>query len=74
MLVGETLASVDAGVVVAIIALLGAVLSAVIAVYGQLRSTSIVGRREAEAVLARYREPLVGAAYELQAASTTSSS
>jgi hypothetical protein len=60
------LVAVDAGVVVAIVALVGAVLSAVIAVYGQLRSTSLVGRREAEAVLAKYREPLVGAAYELQ--------
>ena len=56
----------DASVVVAIVALIGAVLSAVIAVYGQLRSTSLMRRREAEAVLARYREPLVGAAYELQ--------
>jgi hypothetical protein len=45
---------VDASVVVAIVALVGAILSAVIAVYGQLRSTSLVGRRE------------VGAAYELQ--------
>lgn len=51
---------------VALVALVGAVLSAVIAVYGQLRSTSLAGRREAEAVLTRYREPLVGGAYELQ--------
>jgi hypothetical protein len=57
---------VDPGVVVAIIALVAAALSAGIAVYGQLRSGSLVSRREAEAVLARYREPLVGAAYELQ--------
>lgn len=51
---------------VAIIALVAAALSAGIAVYGQVRSASVVSRREAEAVLARYREPLVGAAYELQ--------
>jgi hypothetical protein len=57
---------VDAGVVVAIIALLGAILSAAIAVFGQLRSSSMTSRREAEAVLARYREPLLAAAYELQ--------
>lgn len=57
---------VDAGVIVAIVALVGAVLSAAIAVYGQLRSSSVASRREAEAVLARYREPLLGAAYELQ--------
>jgi hypothetical protein len=57
---------VEPGVVVAIAALVGAVVSAAIAVYGQLRSSSLAGRREAEGVLARYREPLVGAAYELQ--------
>src|SRR3954470_17890533 len=56
----------DAGVVVAIVALVGAILSAAIAVFGQLRSSSITSRREAEAVLARYREPLLAAAYELQ--------
>jgi hypothetical protein len=56
----------DAGVVIALIALVGAVASAGIALYGQLRSTTLATRREAEAVLAKYREPLVGAAYELQ--------
>jgi hypothetical protein len=57
---------VDTSVVVAIVALVGAAISAVIAVWGQLRSASLTTRREAEAVLAKYREPLVGAAYELQ--------
>jgi hypothetical protein len=60
------LRSVDASVVVAIVALVGAAFSAAIAVYGQLRSSSLASRREAEAVLAKFREPLVGAAYELQ--------
>jgi hypothetical protein len=56
----------DASIIVALVALLGAILSAVIAVQGQLRATTLATRRDAEAVLARYREPLVGAAYELQ--------
>lgn len=53
-------------VVVAVIALVAALLSATISLYGQLRSTTLAARRDAEAILARYREPLVGAAYELQ--------
>jgi hypothetical protein len=57
---------VDTSVVVAIVALVGAALSGAIAVYGQLRSSSLANRRDAEAVLAKYREPLVSAAYELQ--------
>lgn len=57
---------VDAGIVVAIVALVGAVVSAAIATYGQLRSSTLTTRREAEAVLAKFREPLLGAAYELQ--------
>jgi hypothetical protein len=61
-----TLPPVDASIVVAVVALLAAVLSAVIAVQGQVRATTLASRREAEAVLARFREPLVGAAYELQ--------
>jgi hypothetical protein len=58
---------VDASIVVAIIALVGAVVGAAISLYGQLRSTSLAARREAEAVLAKYREPLLAAAYDLQA-------
>jgi hypothetical protein len=57
---------VDASIIVAIIALAGAVLSGAIALYGQLHTATLTARREAEAVLARYREPLVDAAYELQ--------
>jgi hypothetical protein len=53
-------------VVVAAIALVAALLSAGISLYGQLRSTTLTARRESEAVLARYREPLLVAAYELQ--------
>lgn len=56
----------DASIIVAIIALAGAVLSGAIALYGQLHTATMTARREAEAVLARYREPLVDAAYELQ--------
>jgi hypothetical protein len=57
---------VDASIIVAIVALIGALLSAAIAVHGQSRASELTHRREAEAVLAKYREPLVGAAYELQ--------
>jgi hypothetical protein len=53
-------------VVVAAIALVAALLSAGISLYGQLRTTTLTARRESEAVLARYREPLLVAAYELQ--------
>jgi hypothetical protein len=53
-------------IVVAVIGLLGGLLGASIALYGQFRLSSNQVRREAEAVLAKYREPLLGAAYELQ--------
>jgi hypothetical protein len=56
----------DAAILVAVIALVGALVSAAISVYGQMRSTRLAARREAEAVLFKYREPLVAAAYELQ--------
>jgi hypothetical protein len=62
----ERLSPVDASIIVALVALVGAIVSAVIAVQGQSRATMLANRRDAEAVLARYREPLVGAAYELQ--------
>lgn len=56
----------NTAILVAIIALVGALLSAAVSLWGQLRTTSLTARREAEAVLAKYREPLVAAAFELQ--------
>ncbi len=56
----------DPAIVVAVIALVGAMLSAGISVYAQARSAERQARRDAEAVLAKYREPLVLAAYDLQ--------
>jgi hypothetical protein len=56
----------DPAIIVAVIALLGAVLSAGITLYGQVRSTQLARKREAESLLAKYREPLAFAAYELQ--------
>ena len=53
-------------VVAAIIGLFSGLLGASIALFGQFRLSSLQVRREAEAVLAKYREPLLGAAYELQ--------
>jgi hypothetical protein len=50
----------------ALIGLGSALLGSVVALWGQFRSTALAARREAEAVLARYREPLVAAAFELQ--------
>ena len=61
-----TLARVDAGIVVAVIALVGAIAAAGVSLYGQLRSQEVAARREAEGVLARYEAPLATAAYELQ--------
>jgi hypothetical protein len=51
---------------IALIALAGALLSASISLYGQLRATTLAARREANVVLAKYREPVLSAAYELQ--------
>jgi hypothetical protein len=56
----------DGAIWVAIIALIGSVLSTIISLWGQYRTASLTARREAEAVLAKYREPLVAAAFELQ--------
>ncbi len=56
----------DSALWLSIIALAGALLSTIISVWGQLRTASLAARRESEAVLARYREPLVAAAFELQ--------
>jgi hypothetical protein len=56
----------DPAIVVAIIALVGAIFSASISLYGQVRSAKVQATREAERVLAKYREPLVLGAYDLQ--------
>src|SRR5262249_39855502 len=56
----------DAGVVVALIALVGAIAAAAISLYGQLHAQEVAARHEAEDVLARYQAPLANAAYELQ--------
>jgi hypothetical protein len=56
----------DAAIVVAVIALVGALVSAGLSVYGQLRAVRLQAKREAEVVLAKYREPLILAAYDLQ--------
>lgn len=53
----------DAAIVIALIALLGAVLSTLVTTFG---APVFQGRREARAVLNTYREPLLSAAFELQ--------
>ena len=57
-------AAVDAAIVIALIALAGSVLSTVATVFG---GPAFQARREARKVLETYREPLLAAAYELQA-------
>ena len=57
----------DSNVVAALIGLVSGLVGAGIALYGQMRLANLQARREAEAVLAKFREPLLGAAYELQA-------
>jgi len=56
----------DAGIVVAVVALVGAVAAAGISLYGQVHVQEVAARQEAEDVLARYQAPLATAAYELQ--------
>lgn len=56
----------DAGVVVALIALAGAIAAAGVSLYGQLHAQEVAARHDAEDVLARYQAPLATAAYELQ--------
>jgi hypothetical protein len=56
----------DAAIIVAVIALVGALASAGLSLYGQTRAARLQERREAAAVLAKYREPLILAAYDLQ--------
>jgi hypothetical protein len=58
--------TVDAAIIVAVIALVASVLTAGVSLYGQMRSVVLTERQEAAATLSRYREPLVAAAYELQ--------
>lgn len=53
-------------VVIALVGVAGVVIGGVVGLYGQARLASQARRREAEAVLAKYQEPLVHAAYELQ--------
>jgi hypothetical protein len=57
---------VNSEVEAAVVGLVGGLIGASIALYGQLRIWDLQARHDAEAVLARYREPLLGAAYELQ--------
>jgi hypothetical protein len=56
----------DLAIVVAIIALAGSIFSTVMSFYGQARARRLDAAERAEATLARYREPLVAAAFELQ--------
>lgn len=51
---------------IALVGVAGVVIGGVVGLYGQARLASQARRREAEAVLAKYQEPLVHAAYELQ--------
>ena len=60
------LRAMDTAVVVALVALVGTVANALVILFGQSRSSKREARREAEAVLARYRDPLASAAYDLQ--------
>jgi hypothetical protein len=57
---------VEPAIVVAVIALAGSLLSAGIVVFGQIRTMRARQRGEAEAILAKYQEPLAYATYELQ--------
>jgi hypothetical protein len=54
----------DAAIVIALIALAGSIVSTVATVVG---APALQSRREAKAVLQKHREPLLAAAYELQA-------
>ena len=53
-------------ITLALIALVGTLASTAFQIWGQKRSEDVAAKREAEAVLAKYREPLIAAAYELQ--------
>jgi hypothetical protein len=53
-------------IIVALVGLGAALVSALLTLYGQSRVAGAQARREAEEMLTRYREPLLGAAFELQ--------
>jgi hypothetical protein len=57
---------VDITLAVALIALAGTLGSVGFQIWGQKRSEDVAAKRDVEAVLAKYREPLIAAAYELQ--------
>jgi hypothetical protein len=57
----------DPAIIVAIIALVASVISATVSLFGDVLLASWTARREMKSVLARYRETLAEAAYELQA-------
>jgi hypothetical protein len=56
----------DPAIIVAILALIGTVGNASVTYYVQNKSSDRKARQEAEAALARYRDPLVSAAFDLQ--------
>jgi hypothetical protein len=51
---------------IAVIALVGSIISSILVVYAQLHSERRRERREAQSSLQLYREPLISAAYDLQ--------
>lgn len=62
----QVFALMNAAIIVAVIALIGAMLGAGFSLYGQLHMARKEAEREAATVLAKYREPLILAAYDLQ--------
>lgn len=56
----------DPSIAVALVALLGSIFSVGLTLYGQSRATSKAQARDAEAILAKYREPLLFSAFDLQ--------
>ena len=56
----------DVTVIVAVISAIVALASAGIAVHGQMRLAKFQAKTQADAILARYRDPILQAAYELQ--------
>jgi hypothetical protein len=56
----------NASIVAALIGVAGVVLGAALGTYGQVLLQRLRDRREAQAVLARYREPLLSAVVDLQ--------
>jgi hypothetical protein len=60
----DDVAAMDTAVAIALIALAGSILSTIVTVFG---GPAFQARREARKVLETYREPLLAAAYELQA-------